>query len=307
MAITSVTEIAKRSANGEKQSTTFERSFQVQTSDPNDGPQVVLASTDIPQLYSYYSSGNDSSPWARCVSLSVRPHPRSRTVWEVTAGYDTQYPDLPDPQSVEIPYLAPAVYTYSSTQTRRTVEIAYFWFNVPPGFAHDGIDCPITNSVGQAPEIAPEIDFAHGLFSIEKQTAQDASTLLRFINSINESEYRNCKAHTLKVQGFSSHGPLYTNGMKYWETRVDFEYAPETWDLQILNAGYMEKVNVDVGPGTHNLKRITTTFGNEPVQKPWPLKEDGSKMDLGIDTPYYNDFQVYGALDFTEIDGILGI
>ena len=63
--------------------------YQVQSDDPDDGPQVIAAATGIPLLGSTYVFGNDSDPFA--FAKSIHPNRRGTSLlWDVTVVFGPQ-------------------------------------------------------------------------------------------------------------------------------------------------------------------------------------------------------------------------
>ncbi len=83
---------------------TWTQVWRIQTNDPLDGPQVVANHPALPALYSSYSSGNDSDPYALLVKRVPREEGDSRVSWIVSCEFRT---DAIQAESLSSPLLDP--------------------------------------------------------------------------------------------------------------------------------------------------------------------------------------------------------
>lgn len=78
----------------------------------------------------------------------------------------------------------------------------------------------------------------------------------------------------------------------YYKVDFEFEYKPDTWLFQVLNAGYYQKVSGALRP---------CTFQGQPVSKPWPL--DSSGVQIAVPTTgnaIFKNFHIRNEVDFVS-------
>jgi len=305
VAVTAVNETSEgRTIDGNRDNTTVNRTFQVHTNDPLDGPYIVATASGIPRLLDTYESGNDSLPGSRCNNISATPVSGSRQVWTVTCQYETKIGKAPDPSALSIPWLAPAVYSYGGEGfqkiAERGIEITGY---LGRGDNESG---PLVNTAGFRFDPPVMIDSSLLVVSVEKAVQPTTSPieLFEYVDKVNKTEFLGFPRYSVKMRPFSYQSPVYSNeGIEYANLRLDFVVNPNLhgWKTEILSAGFMYRLNVDAPRGPNNALPINVP-GIGIVQQPWPLNADGSqgKQENG-DSPVYMIYECYAEAEFNNL------
>jgi hypothetical protein len=203
---------------------TWTQPWRVQTNDPLDGPQVVANHSELPALYSSYSSGNDSDSYA----LLVKRVPReegdgSRKSWIVTCEFRT---DAIQRESLSSPLLDPVRYSVNfdqfSTIARQSLETGE----------------RLINSMGQVFTPPPEVDQSRPVYAVQRnESSINLPFIIDMIDSVNQAAWKGCAPRTVKCKAIQTGDIQQRNGIEYYTVAYEFHLNPETWDLRVLNQG----------------------------------------------------------------------
>lgn len=285
MAVVSVVETTdSRSASLTNGVWKYVRSFLVETDNPRDGKAQIAASGLLPAAMSAYVSGNDSDPNALLKSYNITQSDESRTVWNVTCGYDTQHETVGLTQvNFDNPLLYPTQY---QTSFRLEKEIASVDVNGDR----------IVNSAGFEFDPPLQRDAAHEVLVVERNEAFYNRPILKsYINAVNLTRWYGDDPYSWKCQGISAVGPLIQNGIVYVKVRYEFERRTNLWVDSVLDAGYTQKSGTDFIPilDDHGL----------PISAPWPLNGSGARLSNPLTgTLNYIDVDHYQTKDFNLLN-----
>jgi hypothetical protein len=265
MSVVSVNELPPE--RGERSNiTSLTRTFQVLTDAATDGPETILQDGRIPTLYSAYVSGTEFNGSALCNNRIATRSTESRTVWTVTAEYDTQQSRKHgNDHEEDNPLLRPALYEWDAILSQK---IAVKNLIATASYAQDAA---ITNSAGFLFDPPPMIDDARRVLRVTRnEWPFNEQSYAAFDNAVNLYPWRGYAARTWKSLPIKATGPQRENGVDFWQVRYEFHYNKRTWDTVTLDAGFVEKVSSD-------FKQILDKNG-DPVTQPWPLNGAGGKL-----------------------------
>lgn len=292
MTVTAVRLINVTSSISESSERTHQLEYEVETDSTNDGPFTVRTAAGIPDLYSTFSYGNEVDAGAVCVSKNVRiMSPRNDyTVWNVSCTFNSkigsaQTSTLSQGLFPQSPVDYPAVWSGSFTQFQTDV-------------FKDKDGQPIENYVGDR-YIDPPVtkDDSRPVLIVEKNfSSAQLPTWSSYRDKVNSGTWWGMAARTLKIQQVAWR-QLYYKNTPYISVRFEFHVNPDTWDVEVLNAGLRE-----VKSGASEWTRIKDSLGRE-VTTPWPLHVTGRAMtqaevSAGAD---FDTYKLYDELDFSTI------
>lgn len=202
--------------------------YQVEVSDKNDGPLVVLQDDELPSIGQIYEVGNDFDPFAFVKSLS--PSPMGEKIWQVVVNYGPAIPEGEgssngvstegldeEGKPTDDPLEIAARISVSSVLAKRAAQhgayLGRVTANLGGGFEYNpahiiadrppipnppfttanlkgGIDdrTPITNSVFTPFDPPPEIDYTRTRISISMNLRFAPFWMKRYVNSVNKSK-----------------------------------------------------------------------------------------------------------------------
>jgi len=265
---------------------TYTRKFEVRTSDPGDGPRVVVGDPLLPGLGQPYVTLREGDAGALVKSVEPEQHADDPTLWIVTVKYDTHF-DVKDGQKPkdrpEDPLGRPPVWKFGFTKTAKPI-------------TEDKDGKPILNAAGFPFDPPPEREVAYLTISITKNVAfWWADQAAALMESVNKKPWYTLKPRTVKFQGQDANSK-FENNMQFWEVTTSLEVRPETWDLKILNCGFDEKVTENNVTFT---RKIVDKMGREATT-PYLLSQAGAKLAAGA-SPYYLAFKIYAEIDYNGI------
>lgn len=201
--------------------------YQVEVSDKNDGPLVVLQDDELPSIGQIYEVGNDFDPFAFVKSLS--PSPMGEKIWQVVVNYGPAIPEGEgssngvstegldeEGKPTDDPLEIAARISVSSVLAKRAAQHGAYFGRVEEnldgnyilnadGFGggkppvpvngkttpdgKGGIEdkTPITNSVFTPYDPPPEIDYTRTRITISMNLKLPPFDWKRYVNSINDT------------------------------------------------------------------------------------------------------------------------
>jgi len=282
-----------RSGSGDfKRQRTYTRKFEVRTSSPADGPRTVASSPLLPGLgQPYIVTSGEGDFGALVKSVEPEQHADDPTLWVVTVKYDSkldfsggrQQQQQPKDQP-EDPLSRPAVWKFGFQRSTQ-----------PARFDKDGV--PVLNSAGCPfdPPFEYAVVFPTITITLNK-AAWWLDDVMRLVDSVNAKKWFNFPPRTVKIETAEA-ATKFENGLGFWEVTWNLIVNPETWDVRLLDCGFMEKV--DATPSNPmGLRLITDAAGKVPVVAV-PLK-NGKVLPRG-QPPETIPFRMYDENDFNNV------
>ena len=218
--------------------------WRVETNDPLDGPQVVVNHTELPELFSQYTSGNDSKSTALLVSKKPREEGDSRVSWIVTCEYRT---DAIGQEYASSPLNDPPKFSTNFDQFSTIARQCY----------DNGQR--LINSVDQVFTPPPEVDQSRMVYTVRKNESYlNLPLWIDMIDSVNQQAWKGCAPRTVKCKSIVGGEVETRNGVDFIPVTYEFHLNDLTWDLRVLNQGTR---HFDVALGQY----INLAPGAEPV------------------------------------------
>jgi hypothetical protein len=300
---------------------TYTQTYEVTTDDPADDVTVAGAAIDpssgerIPRLGDLYPSDDAA------VVVSIVPSQSSESpfCWVVSVEYDTQpkvpeaqqptltSPPPPPPSSEdngkqgvdrpENPLGKPPVWKFGFEKTTEVAQRSLF-----------GARLPFTNSAGLPFDPPPTVEVGRPTVTVTWNVAAvNFDRLDDWKDSVNSTTWWGKAPRTWRVINVEATSN-FENKFYFWTITGTLAYKPETWDLQILDCGYAEKLFVDpnnAGSPIWVWQKIKDPWGQEATE-PVPLDGNGRKLAAN-GTPVFLTFRYYPERDFnTAWPTILG-
>ncbi len=302
MAVTSVkedfqarggnTSISGGGTASSKATTTYTRRFVVQTSDVNDGPQIVKSATGVPKPYSSYSSGNDIDHTAQVLSIDAKPRNNAPTVWDVVVQYSTDAPQPPDSGGGKDPVNKP---------TDRPTKYSLNTQTVTRAITTDPITGrAIVNSAGDAFHPTPEAEYY--LTQITVQRVEDIlmfQTAMTTVGRINAAPFTihgtPVPKHQARLMSLAQ-SPFFENGLEYWDTSYVVLIDPNGWDVNLLDQGLRKQVR-NAADGSYKVYVITDPLG-VAVNAPVNLDGAGGVLAAGAAPKFVGPFNFQNETNF---------
>jgi hypothetical protein len=299
--------VGKWSVRGGREYTT---QIQAITDDPRVGTQVVLSSMGL-RLGSYYSWPHTSTATeydggAFLQDISAARSGSDGKQWLLTltyGGYDVDHEGGAangiTNNGVLSPFDMPPQIRWGSRDVERT------W---PEDFT-DPTPQPYVNAAGDPLTDPPKTEDSNPVVTIVRnERAYDPAIVSTYKNRTNDGVWLAAPSLPGVTGGFAGYDD---NTMKccdisavrqydadwgvYWEVSYEFELRPDTWEVQILNAGLR---SLD---GSGHLKQIVAADG-AAVSSPVCLEADGTYDPTSPPTPNYLTFQPYRKVDFSGLN-----
>lgn len=200
---------------------TYTQVWRLLTNDPLDGPQIAVNHSELPELYSEYSSGNDYDASALLISKQPREESSdgSFKTWVVTC----EYSNVPPVELTSNPISEPPKFSMSFDQFTQIARL-------------DQNGEPITNTRGQAFTPAPEMDQSRPVYVVRRnELFVNLPFVIDMVDSVNISAWKGCAPRTVKCRSIVTGEIQERNGIKYYETTYEFHLFDQTWDQFILN------------------------------------------------------------------------
>ena len=290
MAVTGVLELfeGRSGSVDSKGQTALARVFMVRTDNLSDDAVTAIAYSGVPELWSVHPNSNKSF----CVSRNATQM-EDGYLWKVAVNYSSnmdttsgatapQTPEVAGQQKgsapgerVENPLDRPTDVSYSISESS---SVAYYDYHEPPkayvNALKEKFDPPI-----EAPD--PILNM-----SLEFNTASfSALEWLHRLKTVNDSTFFDFAPRTLMLDKVSAKR-VYENGIKYWRVSIEVVINELTWDIQVLNHSYREKIAVTGFVQVASDKGIVLPNGVI-------LDDAGYRLPLGTDPTLNNGGLIY--------------
>ncbi len=203
----------------------------VETSDQDDGPQVVMNTPGLPVIGATWNFGNDSDVWAFCwPDMEIRTHEPGKAEptkwWEVEQVFNTKPLTRCQDERIEDPLLEPPGISGSfSHYTEEAIE--------------DKDGEPILSSSHESyhgPQV--EFDASRPSVRIEQNVAQlGLSTFTPMVDTVNDAPLWGMEAREVKLSDVRWKRKLYGVCNFYFTRVLDFDVKEGTFDRELTDEG----------------------------------------------------------------------
>ena len=208
---------------------TYQLTMLVETSDPSDGPAIVMNTPGLPLPGAPWIYGNDNDPWAFCYpELTVEPvvDKEPNKYWTTQHTFSTkpiwncgnESPENPllEPQKVSGSFVE---YTYQTVKDRNGKLIKSSSHEIITGI---------------------EKDDARPTVQIEQNVATlDLGTIAQMVQTVNDAPLWGLPARTIKLSRASWSRQYYGQCFVYYTRSFEFDIKYDTWDRKdIVDAGF---------------------------------------------------------------------
>jgi len=263
---------------------TYREMWEIICSTPDEDPNAVANAVGLPQL----GSAALSDPTAYFVDFDLAQSEDTPFHWYFSARYDSQ-PELPEafdpgasgasPGDIpENPLLRPTVW---SVNFQKTSEPAVKWYKVDPLENVEANLSLVRNSADLPFDPPATIEVSRPVIRAVKNIPPAQATLAFFSSLqdvVNDRLWRGLQPRVARIDGVTGQG-RFENGVPFVEVSLEIALKWDTWDLRILDAGYMEKLRRGSGPGgpVVTWTKMRDPF-NQEASSPIPLDGAGKKL-----------------------------
>lgn len=234
-----------------------ERQYVVVCNDFADGPAAAETATGIPVYGDTYGG-------LELLSKKADPIDDDPLIFNVKCSYGT-ISDSSD--TSESPLLAPAIQTYGFSVSSEPVY-------------KDANGNPITNSAGERYDPTVQIDVYDPIITHTQNLATfDGGLASYLVGGVNLDAWYGNAPRTLRINNISATQEVWNGvspALKYWKVTLEVQIRFDTWDVNILDQGYTERVRRG-SSGDYYFKLILDKDG-KPKNSPTLL--DGSGREL---------------------------
>lgn len=266
-------------ANGVRK---YTRVWLVTTDDRQVDSNNVQAAPGIPNMFDFYQTSSSVDTQALVNEKSAREDGENPYKWEVQVDYSS---DCPNPvYGVEDPTLDDPKFVWEVEELKEVVEMS---LDTPP--------LKIANSAGQPFDPPPEKDVMERKLIVTRNEATwDPSTEDVYAYSTNTESFAGYAPGEGRMQPIKAE-EAFGAGKVYWKKTYEFRFrkAPRTWTIRPLDHGPCI-LGPDGNPMTYHGMDGAATGSIL-------LNGLGQRLDPAISNPFYFDFKVYNAVDWTPL------
>lgn len=289
-----------------KRRRTYTRTYEVFTSSPYDGPEIVGSCPLLPRLG--FPHPNDLAAIVQSIKPSQDSSDPQR--WLVSVDYDTECDidsEKQDPKDVdENPLNRPPVFKFSFQQVSEVTADSQD-YDLTTGLL-TGRNKPIRNSAKLPFDPPLTIEVSRPVVTVTVNRAVwSLDDAIQLQDAVNDKPWQNLNARVARCIGVEA-GSKFENKIRYWEVQYSFALKRDTWDIRLLDAGFAELIpsSVEESIGGNpalvipeRYVKITDAFGREATE-PVPLNGSGRKLRPG-DPAVFRVFRVYKERDFSTL------
>ena len=247
----------------------------------NDGP--ILARLSTPNRFTSFSFGGDFDAGAVLKSKEVKflREKDSYRHWVINCNYDSKVDPDENDNEFDDPLLKATKWSGSFVQFIRDLVTD-----------KDGIQ--IKNSAGD-PFVNPPVtadDSRMSIVAVKNFAALNVNVWASFRDAVNDDTWWGLGARKIKVQSITW-DQMFFEGQPFYAVRYEFHINDDTWDEDVLQAGFYERVG---GKRT----RISERLGRD-INSPWPLSTGGvalTEAQIDADGEEYLTVRKYNERDF---------
>lgn len=289
MALSTISETWRGRAGGDNTDEgTYVRAFLCTTDDKLDNADVIITSGLEAGKGIYIGTQFPDDTRARCVSRTCTQLDSSPTVWNVTVEYSTR------PNVAIDPTEQAARISWSTEQFQKVahkdingdaiVNSAGDWFDPPPMIDHSRIVANITKHIGYVPP---------WILTAEDMVNSDVFVIDGITVGPKTGKIQRITLSDVKWWG-SRQIPYRTLNMS-----IHFNTTPGYgWMLQVLDAGFREKIN-------NKMKQITNDDDDIEPSTPVPLDGNGRVLaNPSPDTAVFGSWDVYNTQSYAALSWV---
>jgi len=277
MAVVDIVETKPTTATQDGSATTATRSFIVQTDAGGDNALDGLFAIGIPRIGSLHPDN------AILICSNKGTNQLGPFTWEVICNYSS---------GVEIG-------KFIDDPRQRKPDVAWTFFQTEEVVQADNNETPIANSAGDFfldPITRQVSNLEVTIQRNENITSYNPSKALEFMGSVNSSSTTiaglSAGKHEAKLENYSA-VQMRLNGIDYWRVTYRVRFNLDTWEKQILDAGFNK-----LDPGGKGVKILDAN--GQPVNQPGLLDGAGDVLADGADAEFLI-FEVYPEKEFSEL------
>lgn len=284
----------------------YTRVFEVTTSESGDGPVVALGAGAIAYGLPIFGTSHPEDLGAIVQEITPTQNSESPWRWTVSVKYSSEIPapELAQPGEAsasgspadlpENPLARPPVWKFSFQTAQRVAEKGFLF----TAGSFQNVETPITNSASEKFDPPAMMDQSQPMVAITiNRPTWSLAKAVTLQDAVNSVTWQGVSPRCARCLGIDAQS-MYENGVAYWQVTYNIGLKWDTWDLQILDAGWSERVYADeAGGGAMKIKQIVDPNGNSGV--PYLLNGEGLRLPVG-DPEVYRRYAVYRALNFAS-------
>lgn len=293
---------------------TYTRVFEVYTDDPADEATVAGGDLSLPRLGEQYPADAD----AVVVAVVPSQDDDEPLRWLVQIDYDTQ-PPLPEAVQPtdgagggggtqplgsvpDNPLSRPAIWRFSFQQTQEVLRKSYQHTNGVNDLPEEKTK-PVKNSA-QFPFDPPVmVEVSRPLVSVTKNLPTFSLPEFRELqDAVNSEPWHGIPALCAKCVGVEAQSG-FENGVYFWSYTWTFALNFDTWILEVLDAGWIERLierDEETGDYTTIGTRAFVDEAGNPRTEPTLLDRNGRELADGADEVYLK-FSAYPQKDYNVL------
>jgi hypothetical protein len=271
MSLKSCTEIYDRQSSiNEKGETTYQRLFQVVTTNPKDGAYLARIAPGV-AVGDQYATTTEFDTNAFCLGIQTRCTAEDGKTWETTVDYG------PAPDAGQNPLNEPPEVSWSFAQFEREID-------------RDINGRAIANSAGDPFLNQLVRDDSRPILSVTRNEAFfNAQLAYWYRDVVNSDPFFGANPGQVKVSNISASRQFSDQIGFYWKVSYEFAFNAEGWRKKVLSMGLREKKN-------GKLQNILVN--GTPITEPMLLGQNGEQLAQN-GTPYALEFDVYNKAPFS--------
>ena len=256
--------------------------WNVQTDGPLYGPDYALAAPGLPMPGSSLSIGNTVDPWVfyqRKGSAKLKSREQRRDVYLVETVFTNRPTKRCGSSSFEDPLMEPhRVRGGADSFTREATR------------DKDG-DPLLTPCYERFRGPAVQIEDGWPTIELEQNVSWiNLAFLAQYRHSVNNATWWGQATRTIKCKGFTWERVLYGTCYFYFRVTTQFQLNADTWDVEVLNEGNLEKIGTEFVQAKDDRENNTMVIVNS----------DGTRWDGTGDAPT-TTFRILPELDFSVV------
>lgn len=297
MAVTDVNKISSELAEEPTGHRQYDVLYEVITNDANDGPQVVRQASGLPKIGDQYAYGNDSDPFAACVSrgpFRIRSIEQTRKVWSVPLQYSSRPAEGSNPEN-----------NGKDNPVDWAWEVGGSFASYMKAVLKDRNGNAVVNAAGEPFIPAPEDDDPRMVLTLKKNTPSlNLATWSQFRGAVNADAIWGLQARMVRLAQWTF-AVRRVGYYAYIENNYELHINWDKWNFEPLNQGFREKIGINLD-GTPKYQEIVDARGQR-VRMPHPLDAGGAKLLEGQPLIFYdgaaglNPYEIAKEQTFADI------
>lgn len=204
----------------------------VNVSDPNDGPQIVMALGTLPQVGDAYAFGNDSDTWAFCYPyMKISPHEAIKEghwikTWKVEQKFSTKPLKRCADTTIGDPLSEPQTISGSFVKYQKEAVIDRYG-NPIRSSSHE----PFTGQQVEFDANRPTVKIGQNVASL------GLATFAPMVDCVNDSTLWGMSARCVKLSNVSWERKLYGTCSYYYTRNFEFDVDYNGFDRRVVDEG----------------------------------------------------------------------